>query len=401
MLYYKNFSLGLSLAAKNILRSSTLFFLDFLNSRVSSRRATRHGPTGAAGELFELFEEIHMLIFYVMLAYILLITMLLFQARKTRDKFHDHESQTLYERLSAPTDTNQSYDPSFAEYRLHRTEFYHPFDRRLARTDLKPASFDFADYLVHCMSDFLVELIEIPSSAFVLIFLLLLVCRQMLYTDLDTQMWFLALANWIIFALLAFCLSVAKGIYYQLLPRHAKSGRREDVAAEEEKNEKGETKKPAYLESEESVGTGVAESGNPHERLFPMAKKGPSLLSSLLQLCLFLQAVYVAIFCSSILESILEGAPIVLAVLAQLMPVLLSLGLMWPALLYYFTICTNIGMMKNGEAIAETVKEVEAKQFEQYKSLLEELEMKALVFSIKKMGEEEYKKWRELKVKFW
>lgn len=390
-------------------------------------------------------------------------------------------------------------DQKMCEYRLHRREFFHPFEEQMGRHELKEAQFDFADYLGSCMAKVAIELIEIPSVSFLTVFLILLACRPAFSLSAREQQVFLVLFAWGICLVLCAVLMLVKRIYYKLLPAHAANI--EALEKVEWENATCETFQPRYQKRDlrgpkgkggnvnfvfchqelrksdnekptqsvantqsvassrqaspqiassplrpifkrttstppstkksfnnDSTKTTVSflstfwqyvvrfnplfsfqfwcqtDSPNKHELLFPFWRNGPHLLANLLQLCLFLQGVYLATYVVHILPKELPqiknaftnsnsittflaffaSEPFLLQLL-QFLPLGLGLCKVWPALLYYYTFATSVGMMKNENAIAEVISDVENRQFAKYNRLMRELEVKALIYHIRGM----------------
>lgn len=83
--------------------------------------------------------------------------------------------------------------------------------------------------------------------------------------------------------------------------------------------------------------------------------------------------------------------------------------MLWPDILFTWTIITSTGQLKNLELVHEVAEQVEAEQFKKYSLLIRELEVKALLHQIKgfdnyvKTGKPvkggQYEKWMRDKVR--
>merc|ERR1719341_2064651 len=125
-------------------------------------------------QICEIFEEIHILIFVIMVCFIALVTILLLSAQHTHKHFQLNEiRQDDNWNLETMSFLKKWAYLDTLRYRLIRHEFYHPCDGKEIR-GVKPATFDFSEYLGRCMVEFVVELIEIPPSSFVVLFFVLL-----------------------------------------------------------------------------------------------------------------------------------------------------------------------------------------------------------------------------------
>ena len=95
--------------------------------------------------------------------------------------------------------------------------------------------------------------------------------------------------------------------------------------------------------------------------------------------------------------------------LSRFLPLTFSLFVLWPDILFTWTIITSTGQLKNLELVHEVAEQVEAEQFKKYSLLIRELEVKALLHQIKgfdnyvKTGKPvkggQYEKWMRDKVR--
>eukprot|EP00392_Amoebophrya_sp_AT5.2_P000499 g500.t1 len=310
-----------------------------------------HDPI--AEELFEMFEAVHMMIFFVMVAFIALVGCLLVQSSMTRAKFHlcqnlraEHlPSLTFKQRLlGGPTILQDTI-----EFRLLQKEFFHPWDRKMQNPEAHPASFDFSDYLGVCMADFVVQLVEIPSVSFATLFLLLLGAKPAFRMERENQELFLNALAWTIAVLLGLGVLLLRNIYYELLPEYGNLKSLEDYMARE-------------------------------------------------------TAIYIAVYWVYIFphEEHQKWRAVV-----QFLPLLVSLTVLWPSVLYLYTIVTATGMMQQDDIKEQPIfldmlmirvaglcvvgsrakylngcRRVEAQQFKRYSILITELETSALVHQL-------------------
>jgi hypothetical protein len=198
----------------------------------SERRRLHEGMDPVATELFELFEEVHMMIFYVMVAFICLCFILLLQAQITKKKFVLCENAKLSDFLRGNVGSLTWKERFYGghrllqdavEYRLVRREFFHPWDEAQRNQQARPASFDFAEYLSVCMSDMIVELVEIPSTSFVALFAILVCCKPIFMLSHYGRERFMVCFAWGIALILFVIMCYVQRIYYEMLPAYAKN----------------------------------------------------------------------------------------------------------------------------------------------------------------------------------
>jgi len=246
-----------------------------------------------------------------------------------------------------------------------------------------PASFDFSDYLGVCMADFVVQLVEIPSVSFATLFLLLLGAKPAFRMERENQELFLNALAWTIAVLLGLGVLLLRNIYYELLPEYGNLKSLEDYMARETV---GSTAKPKYQTKPFKRGTGNltawlcgTRAPNKQESLFPFWRNGPALIAFSLQISLFLQAIYIAVYWVYIFphEEHQKWRAVV-----QFLPLLVSLTVLWPSVLYLYTIVTATGMMQQDDIVEEISRRVEAQQFKRYSILITELETSALVHQL-------------------
>ena len=129
------------------------------------------------------------------------------------------------------------------------------------------------------------------------------------------ERFFMGLA-WGIFFLILFVWRQARNVYYELLPPHATAGI--DKIAEEERQNRGKTDKPAYMARPLKVGEqqmfckifgprlykriwGTL-APSKHCALFHLWKNGPKAGSWLFQMGLFMQGIYIAVYLTHIAQ---------------------------------------------------------------------------------------------------
>ncbi|CAD7955824.1 unnamed protein product [Amoebophrya sp. A120] len=358
-----------------------------------------HDPIAA--ELFELFEAVHMMIFFVMVAFIALVGCLLIQSGMTRTKFHlcqnlrpDQKLTLKQKLLGGPTLIQDTI-----EFRLFQKEFFHPFDTKMQNPEAHPASFDFCEYLGVCMADFVVKLVEIPSVSFATLFVLLLAAKPAFRMERENREMFMLCLAWVISGVLVGVVIFARRIYYELLPMEYNPTNALSLASY---SMVGATGKPKYQTRTYKRGSGKliaithgTRAPNKQEALFPFWRNGPELLAFTLQIALFLQAIMISVYLVHILPEETHWFQPVM----QFVPLLFSLLVLWPSILYLFTIITSTGMMQQDEIVEEISRKVEAAQFKKYSTLITELEASALVHQIKNLDDGKvglntaYEKW--------
>ncbi|CAD7926936.1 unnamed protein product [Amoebophrya sp. A25] len=346
-----------------------------------------------ATELFELFEQVHMMIFFIMVAFIGLVASLLILSGLTREKFalcRDLKAEQVstlslkQKLLGGPLLVRDAI-----EFRLIQREFFHPYDDKMQNPDAQPAIFDFVGYLAIAMAEFVVELVEIPSVSFATLFILLLAAKPVFRMDAEGQQFFLqALACGITLVLLAIMMRL-RGIYYHLLPSDYSPGPSDAMTEYLGKELLIGRGKPAYQTAKYTRGYGAWRkylygtlAPNKQEALFYAWRRGPASLSFVLQIALFLQAIYVAV-----VVSFGHHTSSVTHAIIHFFPLLLSFGVLWPSILYTYTLVTSTGMMQREHIIEEVARKVEAEHFKKYSILISELEAAALVHQVMSMDD--------------
>jgi hypothetical protein len=116
-----------------------------------------------------------------------------------------------------------------------------------------------------------------------------------------------------------------------------------------------------------------------HEALFWFWKQGPAFLGFVLQLLLFCQAIFLAVYLTSgIPNRHLKAAELdadgkfgeaalaeYFTIFMQMLPHFLSLIFLWPEVLRKYAICCNTGMMKDEHIIEDVAHKIEQEQFKQ------------------------------------
>eukprot|EP00397_Hematodinium_sp_SG-2012_P011343 GEMP01011480.1.p1 GENE.GEMP01011480.1~~GEMP01011480.1.p1 ORF type:complete len:788 (+),score=130.73 GEMP01011480.1:50-2365(+) len=356
-------------------------------------------------QLTETFEEIHLVLFGIMICFIALVTILLITAQMTHKKFKASETLNQEEVLREAWGDNWRWWKKFSYvdallYRLIRREFYYPFDGRRHR-GVKPSTFDFPAYLGKCMVEFVVELIEIPPSSFLVLLLVLLGTRRMLLASEENRPYILMAVSWVLFVLLVIALLKLSSIFFLCLPASSPSyftplpplgwrllGNDTRPRFSNHPLQRCDNRFLLFF-----LGTS---SPTKQERLFWFWSNGPRFLAICIQLLLFLQAVYLAVlFRVGFLE-----APLACTVL-QFIPFVLGLLFVWPRILFFYTIATSTNLMKSEEIMEEIANHITRMQFRRYESLILELNTHARVHMIKSLPNETYRSWKETQlVKF-
>lgn len=173
-------------------------------------------------QLAMLFEEVHIMIFKVMLCFIALVVILLTQAVATRNDFMEAERVKSKDHLDKFYNGNLSYFGRMRviqkiQYRILRREFFHPSIGTI-HTQVRPANFSFATYLGMCMAEWVCQLIEVPASTW--LFLMGLVFLVKPFMDLRDRalMFCLNMVSWILFGSLCLQTWQMFHVYQQCLP---------------------------------------------------------------------------------------------------------------------------------------------------------------------------------------
>lgn len=380
-----------------------------LGEEVKEETQRRLEADPVAKLLCEIFEEIHVLIFVIMICFIALVTILLVTAQATQKKFRISEHMTQEQVLDMAWDQtgvkrvwNKFHYVDTLLYRIIRREFYNPFDGHRHRL-VTPSTFDFSEYLGRCMIEFVVELIEIPPGSFLVLLVVLLGTRRLMLTPSEQLPQVFAAGSWVLFFLLVIVVAKLHGIFFNCLPEASPSYT--SPLPPRASRLIGTDTRPRFCRHKlqrannpiTSYFLGTS-SPTKQEALFWFWSNGPRFLAVSVQLLLFLQAVFLAVFFRMGAYAALSHAPLIWT-LSQWVPFFVGLFFLWPRILFYYTIATSTNLMKSHEHMEETIHHIEKEQFKRYEFLIMELNSHARVHMIKTLSNAMYQDWKAIQIK--
>lgn len=267
------------------------------------------------------------------------------------------------------------------------------------------------------MVEFVVELIEIPPSSFVVLFFVLLATRNLMFTPKEEMAHVHAAVSWVFFLLLCGVLLKLHRIFISCLPANCPSYTNlpppGSQLIETYSNSPGSQLLEATIEkpssrprfyndplrrSNNSIGQCLCGTSAPtkQEALFWFWSNGPRFLATSLQLVLFGQAVCLAVYFKT--GEGTDNDVFTLFTVLHWAPFIASFIVLWPSILYYYTIATSTHLMKSQDSIDKTIHHIAKEQFWRYESLILELNTAARVHRLRTLPNALYADWRQIQL---
>jgi len=343
-------------------------------------------------ELVKVFEDVHMLIFYVMICFIGFVALLLTTAEYTQQKISRFD-----ETRDPVVPTNifkfwKKFDYVDAlVYRLIRKEFFNPYDNNKRFPIRRPSCFSLPDYFGRCMVEMVVELIEIPPMSWMILLIVLTACRPLMKIEDEQIPHVLFSLSYTLFTLILLITYQVYSLYRGVLPPVAPSY---FTPTELIQQYHGIDTKPRCFDVPLKrtdnllrIFLSGTESPNQQEALFTLWANGPGALSTMTQVLLFLQAVFLAVYLTSGIE--LSWGQFTL----MWLPWAFEFIVLWPRILFFFTIATSTNLMKRQHVIDASWTFTINGLYRKYGALLYEIHTHARIYKIKNFTDHEYKSW--------
>jgi len=357
-----------------------------------------HQPTAGHevhSELAVLFEEVHLLVFVVMICFILLVILLLRAARSQHHIFAQGELSRqleLIERLERGPGMWEAWHlEHLIQYRIVRREFFHPSVGNPHRR-VRGAGFKFDLYLAQCMTDCVIDLIEIPPGNFIAFFVAGCLCEPALRLHGIVLRYFIAALQYLQCGAQLAILMHLRWLFSMCLPEEY------PTMWHVPKHFSPDRTRPQFydlplLRSDSRLSKWLRGTASPskHEGMFVGWKNGRRYLAQLIQFALFMQAVQLTINIWFVGEEVTHHHYV--SVGLQFPPTVLMWAYIWPNIIFFFTISTSTGQMKHEEHIEQVCSAIASDQFRRYSALLSEMYTRAATYSITEMRRESRKNY--------
>ncbi|KEP61825.1 UNVERIFIED_CONTAM: EF hand domain-containing protein [Hammondia hammondi] len=340
-------------------------------------------PYAAPTPLFELFEQVHITVFLLMVTFVGAIGLMLAAAVIATSRWRRYERVDFME-LQKKVE-NGSVSTGHLNFWFLRYKFVNPSNPLLAHPN---AGFSFGEYLSERLTALVVQLVEVSPSTWIVIMALALLVRPVLeFGPRDTVKFFLGLAG-----VLAFCTALLYLYVFRLL---SKLWPGSAAVANHIQN----VTKPGYhggpgevpIEACDPVVKNNAfcaliqgtKAVNCQENLFLLGAKGPKVMQTVIQLLIFVHVVTIACLAEMMLSG--HSQHVIFEPMGYwtgyvpLLIVTVSLSV-FPLITAMFSIFTSVGYFADNEALRRSTERIQRRKLARYHQILVYLQHKANVF---------------------
>ncbi|CBZ51815.1 conserved hypothetical protein [Neospora caninum Liverpool] len=340
-------------------------------------------PYTAPTPLFELFEDVHITVFFFMVTFFFAIALLLAAAVIETSRWRKYEGVDFMELRKKVEDGSVS--TGHLKFWFLRYKFVNPTNPLLAHPK---AGFSFGEYLSERLTAVVVKLVEVSPSTWIIIMAFALLVRPVLaFGPRDTVKFFFGLAGVLAFCTVLLYLYLSR-LLSQLWPGSvAVADHIQNVTKPGYHGSPGEApiegSDPVVKNNAFCAFVQGAKAVNCQEALFLFGSKGPKVMQATIQLIIFAHVVTIACLAKMMLSG--HSQHVIFEPMGYwtgyvpLLIIAASLSV-FPSITSMFCTFTSVGYFADNEALRRSSDKLQRRKLARYYQILIFLQHKANVF---------------------